>query len=91
MKKALKENTYIAIEMGANLSLLVLVANLFIKKAVIISERSNPKSSRRNFIVWKLQNFFFKKARRVVFQREDVKKMYNKKVQQKGIIIENQL
>lgn len=85
----LKNETDIGISMGSNLSLMVLIANLFIKKPIIISERSNPKHDNRGFLINSLQNHFFKKSEKIVFQTNDVKKMFSKKVQLKSIIIEN--
>ena len=59
------------------------------KTKLIISERNNPSSEYKSFIMKKLANFLYSKADVIVFQTNDAMKFFNQKVQSKGVIIYN--
>ena len=59
------------------------------KTKVILSERNDPRHDSRNFITKLLINHYYPKATHIVFQTNEVMKLFNKRIQEKGIVIAN--
>ena len=56
---------------------------------VIVSERNDPRNDSRTKPIKMLVNKLYPKADYIVFQTEAVKKLFKKKIQDKGIVIPN--
>jgi len=65
------------------------LASFGIKNKNIVSERNNPYIIPRKNLMKKIRNVAFDYADVCVFQTEDAKKYFSKKVQNKGYIIKN--
>lgn len=73
-------------------NLYLLGAKIGMKRRVIVSERLDPKKSMSNKeFLFPLRNILYKKAHKIVFQTQEAKEFFPKKVQEKGIIIPNPL
>lgn len=59
------------------------------KIKIIVSERNDPKQEYKNLVNKLLMKALYKRADGFVFQTEDAQRYYNKKIQQKSIIIPN--
>ena len=55
----------------------------------ITSERIDPGAVKRNMVIQKAINFFYKRCDCVVFQTERAKKFYSEKIQRKSVVIGN--
>lgn len=67
----------------------LMIANRFCKKKVIISVRNDPKVEYKNLLKRILMKILFKKADGFVFQTEEAKSFFSKKIQNKSVIIPN--
>lgn len=56
---------------------------------VIISERNDPRHDSRTFFTKILINLLYPKADAIVFQTETALKLFNNKIQSKGVVISN--
>lgn len=80
------------------ISLYTLIANIGLRKKVIMSERADPRAQFNN-LPWKdkIGNFFMRKcglyslADWMVFQTQDAQSYYSEKIQRKSSIIPNPL
>ena len=89
LRKVLKANKYDAIiSFMQSVNIVTLIANIGLKNKVIVSERCNPKV-RKSFIKNFLSNILYKKAYKIVFQTEEVKKYFKKDIQNKAVVIPN--
>lgn len=85
-----KNNTFISFFTYQNIYLLL--ATKLLKCKVIVSERNDPRRTthgRKSMEV--LRKFLYAGASNVVFQTRDAKEYFDKRIQKKGIIIENPL
>lgn len=73
----------------AQICLLFGLATLGLKQRVIMSERIDPNSAKRNIIYRMLLNFFYAHANCLVLQTKRAKNYFNKKVQMNSRIIGN--
>src|SRR5690554_4670448 len=78
----------IIVSFGDKLNKMLLMFNKH-KKPIIISERNNPKVDNRSFLSNILDKILYQKSDKIVFQTEEVKKMYSKKIQNKSVVINN--
>lgn len=65
------------------------VSSFFVKNKIVVSERNNPRKCPSGKLQQKLRDWAFCQADVCVFQTEDAMKMFSKKVQNKGVIIQN--
>lgn len=80
------------------ISLYTVLANIGLKKKLVMSERADPRA-KLNYLPWKdkIANFFMRKcglyslADWIVFQTPDAQSYYSKKIQKKSSIIPNPL
>ena len=67
----------------------LIFSTLFLKIKTIVSERSDPRQNYSNFFHRKLVNFVYSFANACVFQTEEAKAFFDKKIKKKGYIIFN--
>ena len=65
------------------------IASLFVKNRIVVSERNNPRECPSGKIQRKLRDWAFCRANCCVFQTDDAKRMFPRRVQLKGVIIPN--
>lgn len=67
-----------------------LIAGVGTKRRIIVSERNDPSTmlDGRDYLTG-LRTFLYSRAEWIVFQTEDAKKYFSKKIQGKGVIIPN--
>lgn len=84
-----KERPNILISFMAEPNFRAVLANAFLKTKVIISVRNDPYKEYPNNFLFSLAQILFQFADGCVFQTEDAKKCFNKRVQNKSWIILN--
>ena len=84
-----KENPDIIISFLPDPTYTLMFANLFLNKKVIISVRNDPKIEYNTFIKRMLVKLLYTRADGFVFQTEDAKNWFSKKIQNKSTIIPN--
>lgn len=92
LRKILKENkqaTIISFEYFVNMQ--TLVAALFLKNKIIISERNDPSKHGNKFFINKLRNLLYKFTDVLVCQTNDAKNYFPNYIRKKTIIIPNPL
>ena len=67
----------------------LIVANLFNNNKIIASIRNDPNIEYNNFFKKILANTLYSRANGIVFQTEDAKKWFSKKIQKKSTVITN--
>ena len=82
-----KESTIIAFEYFVNMQ--TIIANLFLKNKLIISERADPNITGNGKIIRRLRNFLYKYTDILVCQTDEAKEYFPKKVQEKTVVIPN--
>ncbi len=85
--KEIKPDCVISFSAVCNIQ--ALLALTLIKKKIIISERTDPSRYPESKIYKILRWVLYPKADRIVFQTRMAKEYFGKKIQKKGIIIEN--
>ena len=73
----------------ARVNLLTLLSTKHIKAPVIISERNDPRYDSRTFITRLLINVLYKRSSKIIFQTDEAKALFNKRIQEKGVVIPN--
>lgn len=90
LRKVLKEDkSDVIISFWHTVNMYLMVASLFLNKKIIISERNDPNNEPSNALLRKVRNFLYQFADKIVFQTNDAKEYYSKKIQNKSIIIQN--
>lgn len=82
-------NIDIAVGIGIYANLVVCLANIYLKTKIIISERNDP---RHDTLSWKsklLRKLLYCRSDYYVFQTEDAKSFYDRKIQCRSIVIHN--
>lgn len=90
LRKIFKENKYatiISFEYFVNMQ--TVLAKLFLKNKLIISERNDPSRHGNSFFIDKLRNILYRNANILVCQTNDAKEYFPKSIQKKSIIIPN--
>lgn len=82
-----KFDTIIGMDILPNL--MVCFSKFFNSSKIIISERNDPKNVEINPLLKILRKIFYRLADCIVFQTHNAKSYYSKRIQSKGIIIEN--
>lgn len=77
------------VSFAARINIITLIATKGIKVPVIVSERNDPYSDGRSKLIDILTNYLYPKSKAVVFQTKRAKEYFNKKIQNKGLIITN--
>lgn len=86
----IKTNADVAVSFFPNSSFIAQKAMKGLKMLSFVSERNDP-THKKGFIQNVLKRITFKRADGVVFQTENVKKMFSNSIQKKSIIISNPL
>jgi len=73
----------------ARINILVLIGALFLRTKVIISERNNPKKDGRKLLIKVATLLLYPLSNKIVFQTNDVKEMFSKRIRNKSIVIPN--
>ena len=73
----------------AHINIAVLLASMFLRIPVIISERNDPSKSATSRLRVILRKITYPWAESVVFQTEDAKRFFSNKIQKKGTVIPN--
>lgn len=84
-----REDPDVIISFAARINALVQLACLGLHKKIIVSERADPRHDGRELPIKILNNIFYPKAHRVVFQTRRAKSFFNKKIQKNSMIILN--
>ena len=90
LRKILKESkgaTIISFEYFVNMQ--TIIANMFLKNRLIVSERNDPNKMGNGKIVRRLRNFLYKYIDYLVCQTLDAKAYFPQKIQEKTVIIPN--
>lgn len=90
LRKIFKKNkgvTIISFEYFVNMQ--TVIASLFLKNKLIISERNDPSRHGNKFFINKLRNILYKKANILVCQTNDAKEYFPEGIQKKSVIIPN--
>ena len=85
----LKENPDIILTFLPEPTYRVMLVNLFTRKKVIISVRNDPNIEYNNLIKKLLVKLLYTSANGFVFQTNDAKEWFSKKIQEKSVIIYN--
>lgn len=94
LRTFLKKNQFSAIiAFGYTVSIKIAFASIGLKcrKKIIMSERNDPARNVNSLITNKLRSWAYSTAQAVVFQTEDARRFFSKKIQKKGKIILNPL
>ena len=67
----------------------ILIANLFNTKKIIVSVRNDPKVEYNTIIKKIVMKFLFLRANGFVFQTEEAKNFFSKRIQNKSVVIPN--
>lgn len=70
-------------------NILLLPSLISHKRKVILSERNDPKRFPKSPLIKKIRNILYSLAERVVFQTNDAKDYFSKKIQEKAVVIPN--
>lgn len=79
----------IVISFIARVNILVLASTFLLPTKVLVSERNNPIRDGRSPIIKSLTFMLYPKAAHIVFQTNEVKQMFTKRIQRKSSIIAN--
>ena len=85
--KKYKKVTIISFEYFVNMQ--TIIANMFLRNKLIISERNDPSKRGNGKIIRRLRNVLYKFADCLVCQTPDAKEYFPKKIQEKTVIIPN--
>lgn len=89
-KNAIKDtNPNIIISFMTEINIISIIANLFNRRTLIISERNDPNRSPHQWYYRILRNIFYRFSDGYVFQTNDAKNFFNKKIRKKSIVIHN--
>ena len=72
-----------------NVNIHVIIANIFSKKKLIISERNDPFQDPQSKLVRRLRDYMYKYCDCVVFQTQEAQKYFKTIIQSKSVIIPN--
>lgn len=90
LKRIIKEdNPNIIVSLLPEPTYRVMFLNLFLRKKVIISVRNDPNVEYNNIFKKILVKLLYSRANGFIFQTEDAKMFFSKKIQDKSIIIPN--
>jgi glycosyltransferase involved in cell wall biosynthesis len=90
IRKLIKEiNPDIIISFLADVNIFVLIATLFLKNKIIISERNDPNSDPKSKLVRILRDKLYFISDGYVFQTDDARDYFSYKIKNKGAVIPN--
>ena len=90
LRKIIKNGKYdYIISFMNDINITTLLAGWNLHTPIIISERADPSVRKTNKLYKTLEYFIMSKAEKIVFQTEQVKKMYPNKIQKKSVVIPN--
>ena len=87
--KTIDNNNSIIISFVARINIVVLLANIFSKIPIIVSERNDPKNDGRTITINIFTHLLYRLANKIVFQTNYAKLLFSKAIQDKGVIIYN--
>ncbi len=89
LRKEIIANNYdYIVSFMQSINIITILATLGLNKKVIVSERCNPKTQ-RGLIKKVLEKVLYRKSGYLVVQTEQVKEMFDKKIQEKSVVIPN--
>ncbi len=83
------EKPDVIVSFVARINVLVLLACIGLKTKIVISERNDPTYDGRGAVTRLLTKLLYPKADKIIFQTQRVKAMFDKKVQDNGVVIPN--
>ena len=89
MFKKLDKKNSVIVSFIARINIVVLLANMFIRVPLILSERNDPKNDERGAFIKPLIALLYKQADRIVFQTAYAKSLFSKAIQNMSIVIYN--
>ncbi len=90
LRKAIKEiKPDVVISFVGIVNIYTVVASMFLRKQIILSERNDPYQNPENIVLRKIRDIIYNFADKIVFQTEDAKKYFCKRIQNKGVVISN--
>lgn len=90
LRKIIKKEQFgVVISFMYDINLTTLIAGQGLKIPIIISERADPSARKQSKIYKWIEYKYYKKAHKIVFQTEEVKKMYPQDLQKKSQVISN--
>lgn len=87
IKKNKRETTIISFEYFVNMQ--TIIANMFLRNKLIVSERNDPARTGNGKIMRRLRNILYKFSNCLVCQTEDAKLYFPKSIQNKTVVIPN--
>lgn len=84
-----KEQYDVIISFVYDINLVTILASLGKKNTIIVSERNDPRRRWKNGIFKIFEEFIYRKADGIVFQTEQVRSFYNKRLQDASKVIVN--
>lgn len=87
IKKNKKDTTIISFEYFVNMQ--TIIAKMFLKNKLIVSERNDPERTGNGKIMKHLRNILYKFSNCLVCQTEDAKLYFPKSIQNKTVVIQN--
>ncbi|MBN2521818.1 MAG: glycosyltransferase [Bacteroidales bacterium] len=87
--KGLKSSKVVIVSFIARVNVITLLANVFFKLPVIISERNDPGKDGRGIFTQIATRILYPGADRIVFQSAYARNLFSHKIQKKGIVISN--
>ncbi|HII4433465.1 glycosyltransferase [Clostridium perfringens] len=88
-KNIKRANSDVVISFLADVNIQTLIASIFTRNKVIISERNDPYNDPSNKYIRKFRDIIYKLGDGFVFQTVDAKNYFSKKIKGKSTIIEN--
>jgi glycosyltransferase involved in cell wall biosynthesis len=90
IRKVLKKNEFdVFISFGVKFNLDVILACLGLKTPLIICERNDPKNDPKSKILKMRRSIFYPLANGFVFQTQEIKQYFSRKIQNKSVVIPN--
>lgn len=90
LRKIIKDiDSDIIISFLADVNIFTLIATMFSNHKIIVSERNDPNSDPNNNFIRKLRNRMYLFSDGYVFQTDDARSYFSKKIKESGIVISN--
>lgn len=87
--KKLKDSDTVVISFVARINLVTLIANIFTRLPVIISERNDPERDSRGLLTKILVQVIYPKAHKIIFQSNYAMGLFSESIRKKGMVIHN--
>mgnify|MGYP005993639819 CR=1 FL=1 len=84
-----KSENKVVISFMAQINVYAIVANLFNRVNLVVSERNDPYQDPPSKMLRKLRDFLYNFVDQIVFQTPDAQKYFSEKIQRKSVLIAN--